>query len=287
MTAPAIRADSLSPWQQQAMAVPEQYDLALTGGRGGGKTRLLGALFLRHCEQYGARARCLIVRRSFPGLQDLEQELIAFFFEVYGNACRFDGQKHIFRLPNGATIQLDQLERESDYLKFQGKSFTHIAADEAGQWAGPALVDRLRASLRAPEGVPTKIFPAGKPRWRWPSLGGSASCAACIVATIYHEASGAEFVTIASTYRDNPYIDQVKYRQNLRAACAVDPELAKAWLDGDWSVIRGAFFASVLDEHRVMIEPWPRIPQRSSTRIKPEWEWRPFLAHDYGSAAPA
>ena len=29
------------------------------------------------------------------------------------------------------------------------------------------------------------------------------------------------------------------YREQLEAACASDPALSKAWLEGDWSVIRG------------------------------------------------
>lgn len=54
------RPDQLSPWQQKAMAVPEAFDLFLGGGRGGGKTFLLAAVFLRHCEQHGNEARCLV-----------------------------------------------------------------------------------------------------------------------------------------------------------------------------------------------------------------------------------
>lgn len=143
------RPDQLSKWQQQAMTVPESLDLFLGGGRGGGKSFLLAALFLRHCEQHGSNARCLVVRKSFPGLQDLEAEFRTYFANVYGDKLRFDGQKHRFTLPNGATIQLDQLERENDFSKYQGKSFSHIAVDEAGQYNSPSLVDRLRSSLRA------------------------------------------------------------------------------------------------------------------------------------------
>ena len=107
-----LKPDQLAPWQAQAMTIPEDYDLAAMGGRAGGKSRFLAALFLRHCEQYKEQARCLVVRRSFPGLQDLESEFRAFFHAIYGNGSRYDAQKHRFTLPNGATIQLDQLERD-------------------------------------------------------------------------------------------------------------------------------------------------------------------------------
>ena len=291
------RPDRLSPWQQQAMGVPESFDLFLGGGRGSGKTYTLAALFLRHAEQHGSRARCLVVRRSFPGLQDLEAEFREYFTAVYGQALKYDGQRHKFTLPNGATVQLDQLEREPDFGKYQGKSFSHIAVDEAGQYASPALVDRLRSSLRAPEGVPVRFIVLANPggvghHWlaRRYALARSWEPYTC-------PATGADFVTVSATYRDNEFIDRDRYAKNLMASTATDPELGRAWLDGDWSVIRGAYFSSVIEERRNMVEPWDRLPGTDSPfRPQPGYRqaegpghslWRCFLAHDFGSAAPS
>lgn len=283
------RPDQLSKWQAQAMAVPEAFDLFLGGSRGSGKTHLLCALFLRHCEQHGERARCLVVRKSFPGLMDLESEMKAFFGAVYGDGLRFDGQKHRFTLPTGSTVQLDQLERESDFQKYQGKSFSHIAVDEAGQYSSPALVDRLRSSLRAPAGVPTRFIMAANPggaghAWLVRRHALKESWAPYVDA-----ASGFDFVTIQATYKDNEFIDRERYAKNLMASCATDPELGKAWLNGDWSILRGAFFSSVIDETRNMIEPWAKLP-----REEPEdpysdhpTSWHFYLAHDFGVSAPS
>ena len=291
------RPDQLSQWQAEAMTVPECYDLALVGGRGGGKTRLLGSLFLRHCEQHGDAARCLVVRKSFPGLQDIEAEFKSFYFAVYGDACRYDSQKHRFTLPGGGTIQLDQLERESDFNKFQGKSFTHIAVDEVSQYSSPQLVDRLRASLRGPENIPVRFIVLANP-------GGVGHA---WIARRYAirkpwvpyvcPATEAEYVSIASTYRDNEFLDRPRYAKNLMAACATDPELGRAWLDGDWSVLRGAYFSSVIEEHRNLIEPWTRLPQAIDYKNNPNSvyhhdrtlceQWRIYIASDYGAAAPS
>lgn len=290
------RPDQLAPWQAQAMTVPEQFDVCLAGGRGGGKTYALAALFLRHAEQHGAQARCLVVRKSFPGLQDLEAEFLSYYRAVYGSALRYDGQKHRFSLPGGATIQLDQLERETDFGKYQGKSFTHIAVDEAGQFASPVLIDRLRSSLRGPVGVPVRFFILANPggvghHWiaRRYALAAPWQPYQC-------PATGADYVTIASTYRDNPYIDRDRYARNLMAACATDPELGRAWLDGDWSVLRGAYFSNVIDESRNMVEPWPCLPVTAGPPIGAPgyWHratradrWQVYLAHDFGVAAPS
>lgn len=280
-----MEPDQLSSWQQQAMGVPESFDLFLGGGRGGGKSHLLAALFLRHCEQHGDRAKCLVVRLSHPGLEEIEAEFGGYFGAVYGRALRHDSQKHRFTLPNGGTIRLDQLEREGDFAKFQGKSFTHIAVDEAGQYASPELVDRLRSSLRAPAGVPTRFLMLGNPggpghHWlaRRHALEPSWRPYQC-------PATEADFVTISSTFRDNEFIDRDSYAKNLQASCSTDPELAKAWLDGDWSVLRGAYFSNVIEEQRNRIEQWSRLPDWAGW--EGEGDWRFYIAHDFGVAAPS
>lgn len=287
------RPDQLSPWQTKAAQVPEQYDLALTGGRAGGKTHLLLTLLLRHCEQFKKAAKCLIVRKTFPALMDLEAEIHAYLYSVYGDQYRFEGQKHRFTLPGGGTIQLDQLENETDFQKYQGKSFTLIAIDEAGQYASPALPDRLRSSLRAPHGIPTRFIILANPggaghHWLFKRYASKTSWA-----PYPDPATGSQFVTVNSTYKDNPYIDRERYAKNLMASCSTDPELAKAWLNGDWSIIRGAYFSSVIDEARNMIEPWKELPPK--TRFDPlghceygyhdPWEY--YLAHDFGVSAPS
>ena len=292
-----MRPDQLSQWQKQAMAVPESFDLFLGGGRGGGKSHLLAALFLRHCEQHGEHARCLVVRKSFPALQDLEQSFHSFFRAVYGNEMKADANKHRFTFPNGSFIQLDQLEREQDFQKFQGKSFSHIAVDEAGQYASPALIDRLRSSLRGPDGVPVRFVLIANPA----GVGHAWLVRRHAMKTPWKpyvdEATGFDFVTIPSVYADNEFIDRDRYKKNLMASCATDPELGKAWLTGDWSVLRGAYFSSVLAESRVRFEPWPYIfeevkpsSNRRGYRTTPaayKNRWGAFLSHDFGVAAPS
>ena len=80
-----------------------------------------------------------------------------------------------------------------------------------------------------------------------------------------------------SLFTANPFIDQEAYRKQLAASCPSDPELLRAWLEGDWAVARGAFFASVIDESRNAVATWPFIPE----------DWDAYLAHDFGSSAPS
>src|SRR3546814_7419754 len=63
-------------------------------------------------------------------------------------------------------------------------------------------------------------------------------------------AAGGRCVHAPSTYLDNPHLDAEDYRRQLKAACAGDEELFRAWTEGDWSVARGAFFAGSLSPER-------------------------------------
>jgi hypothetical protein len=98
----------------------------------------------------------------------------------------------------------------------------------------------------------------------------------------YEEKSKRQWVYAPSTFLDNPFIDTEEYRSQLEASCPTDPELLRAWLEGDWAIARGAFFSSVIEEKRNAVDPWQGKPE---ARGRDQWEY--FLAHDFGSSAPS
>lgn len=268
----------LSPFQQQAMAIPEEIDLALTGGRGGGKSFLMGLLCLRHAEQYNDKARMLFIRRSYAGLRDFELTAREVFGMAYGMAYSYNASEHIFRLPGGATLELGQLETHTDYQKYQGRSFTLLLTDEAGQYATPDLLDLLRSNLRAPLGIPVRMVMAANPGGvghHW--LASRYVFAGAPWKPFVEEKSKRKWVNCPSTFDGNPFIDRAGYRQQLESSCPEDAELLRAWVDGDWSISRGAYFSSVIEEKRNAVDPWPDIPAGFET----------WLAHDFGSSAPS
>src|SRR5262245_46202122 len=129
-------SETIAPthWQQRVLAVPEAYDLALLGGRGSGKSRAIAFLILRHAETYGEHARCLYVRRTHAALEDFELVLRQLFGAAYGTRARFNAQERIWKLPGGGYVELGQLADDSHYGRYQGRSFSFVAADEAGQY---------------------------------------------------------------------------------------------------------------------------------------------------------
>lgn len=268
----------LSEFQNRAMEVPEACDLFLGGGRGGGKSYLMALMIVRHVEQYGERGRVLFVRKSYRGIADFELVCREVFGKIYGTGARYNAGEHVWRFPNGAYLELGQIETFADYDKYQGRSFTMLMADEAGQYADPALLDMLRSNLRGPKDMPIRCVVAANPGGvghHW--LSQRYVFRAEPWAPFYEDKSERTWVYAPSTFAGNTFIDQREYTKQLRAACPEDPELLRAWVEGDWTVNRGAYFAGCMDEKRNAVENWDEIPEG----------WQTYIAHDFGSAAPS
>jgi hypothetical protein len=206
--------------------------------------------------------------------------------------ARYNASSHLWTLPSGTFFEINQLENVGDYNKFQGRDFTLLLIDEAGQWPEPQLLDLMRSNLRGPEGVPVRVVLAGNPGGvghQW--LAQRYVFKASPWTPFLEEKSGRQFVYCPSVFVDNDFIDQDGYRKQIEAATVTDPELGRAWLEGDWTVARGAYFGGVLEESRNCIDPWPvpvdeNDPESWWSSEEPS-KWRWFLAYDHGSAAPA
>lgn len=285
-----------SAFQRRVLEVPEEFDLFIGGGRGGAKSWALALLALRHLIQYGSRARILFLRKTYKGLADFELVCREIFGAAFGGDARYNAAEHVWRFPGGAYLELGQLESEADYSKYQGRSFTLLLIDEAGQYATPDLLDRMRSNLRGSREIPIRVAIAANPggpghfwiarRYVFKSKPWT---------PFLEEKSRRQWVSAPSTFLDNPHIDQAAYRDQLESSCPSDPELLRAWLEGDWSVARGAYFADVLDEQHNAVGPFrvgelPTSPTErfnGITRRYEERSWDTWLAHDFGSSAPS
>lgn len=261
------------------MLAPEACDLFLGGGRGGGKSYALALLALRHVHQHGKAARILYVRQTYKGLSDFELLTRDLFGKIFGTGARYNQSDHTWKFPGGGVLELGQLEGHADYAKYQGRSFTLLLVDEAGQFSDPGILDLLRSNLRGGRGVFIRVVMAanpGGPGHHWIAKRYVFKAQAWVP---FHEVNSARtWIYAPSTFKSNQFIDQDEYLNALRSSCPSDPELLRAWVNGDWAVARGAYFASVIDERRNAVAPWKAAPPS---------RWLTFLAHDFGSSAPS
>jgi hypothetical protein len=129
------------------------------------------------------------------------------------------------------------------------------------------------ATLRSGAGVPPGFRATGNPggpghqwvksRYIDPAPGGNK--------VIVDPDTGLKRIYIPSRVTDNAYLG-ADYIQRLKASGS--EALVRAWLDGDWTVIEGAFFPEFTFERHVL-RPFP-VPA----------DWMRFQSIDWGSASP-
>ena len=264
-------------FQARVLQIPESFNVAMLGGRGGGKSMGMAMLILRHCAKYGADARPLVIRETYKGLEAMAELLVSLLEQAFPGRVKYNRQEHICRVEGGAIVEFGQLSDPNDIKKFLGRNFTILAIDEAGLLKDWKIVTMLKSTLRSgnPDVKLQTIF-TGNPAGAQHAFLHRTFISPAVAWNPFR-VEGEVFVTAPSTYRDNPHIDAADYRAKILAACGNDAELARAWLDNDWNVNKGAYFPE-LDEKIHMIAQ-AKVPEITSA-------WHPYMSLDFGQSAP-
>lgn len=270
-------------WQDTVISqVPDDINLALFGGRGAGRTTCALFASMKHCEEYGPRARVLFLRQTLRSLKEVEDSFQLMLASGYGAGLRVNRQDHEFRLPNGAKIEFAPLNDVEDMAKLQGRSFSMIVADEYGNFSPAQMkfVDQLRANLRAGRDTPTRMILLANPGGRghqqiktrfidrmMPGIPGTME-------------DGTTWVWMPANFTVNPH-NPTTYEKDLFAASGKDKELFAAWTEGRWNIARGAMFGDCLDELVHKFDGAGRIFDPTDRGVAG------FVAADWGQSAPA
>lgn len=199
--------------------------------------------------------------------------------EIYGPiGGRWLEQKKTWFFPRGGRLRFRPLERVSDAEKYQGQNLTDACVEEAGNYPDSSPIDRLNGVLRSARGVPTQLILTGNPGgpgqlWIKNRYIDLAPMGLQILKRLLPNGAEHRYVFIPSKLQNNRYLMSDPNYVN-RLYLVGSPELVRAWLEGDWSAIAGAFFPEFsLDKH--VIAPF-EIPEH----------WLRFRAGDWGSARP-
>lgn len=247
------------------------------GARGGGKTDgVLGKWALKD-KKYGEHFNAIMFRRTTVSAEDAVERSRQIYGPLGG---KFNASKLIWRMPNGGRVAFAYLDKVSDADEYQGRNVTDVWVEEAGQYVSPAPIDRLFAVLRSAQGVPTQLILTANPggpgqHWirerfkLWPFP------AKPTVVTVTSEVGATyQAAVVPSRIADNKVLLQSDPTYLDRLRMVGSKELVKAWLEGDWSAIEGAFFDE-FEETRHVLEPFA-VPE----------DWTRFRSGDWGSAAP-
>lgn len=257
----------------RAAAVPE---LLFGGARGGGKSSYLLGDYCTGAEGNAAAWRGIIFRQTYPELEELIH-LSRSIVPACWPGSEWLQQPKTWKLPNGAELRMRNLEGAQDASHYQGHSYTWIAFDELCSWRDAQAYQMLMACLRSAEPVRHKRIRASAN----PGGAGHAWVKARFIdpaplgyEPIVDEQTGMVRVFIPSRLEDNRVLmaRDPGYVDRLRGVGS--PELVRAWLEGDWSVVVGAYFPEFGPGH--IRRPF-HIPS----------SWLRFKALDWGSARPA
>lgn len=258
------------PGPQTALLACPVFEVFFGGARGGGKTDGMLGEWAVHADRYGKHAIGLMVRRTRVELTETFERARQLFTPL---GASFTTVPMRCVMPGGARLTFAYLERDSDAESYQGHSYTRVYVEEAGNFPSPAPILKLFATLRSGAGVPCRIRLTGNPggpghQWVRARYIDPAPLGWKVITD---DASGLERVYIPSRVGDNRHLGE-DYVARLRASGA--PELVRAWLEGDWSVIAGAFFPEFSAPRHVI--PAQVLPA----------SWARFRAMDWGSARP-
>jgi hypothetical protein len=255
---------------QAAFVSCQVYEAFFGGARGGGKTDAVLGEWAIHSDAYGVDAIGLMIRRTRVELVETFERARRIYTPL---GAKFTTTPMRCVMPNGARLTFAYLERDADAEAYQGHSYTRVYVEEAGNFPSAVPIMKLHATLRSGAGVPCRMRLTGNPggpghqwvraRYIDPApLGWQ---------TIADPETGLKRIYIPSRVGDNHYLGE-DYVTQIRASGS--PELVRAWLEGDWTVIAGAFFPEFSLAKHV-------IPARALPK-----SWARFRSLDWGSARP-
>lgn len=270
------RSWSPQPGPQDDLCCCPFPEVLFGGARGGGKTDgVLGKWALKE-RRYGTYFNAIMFRRTSVSAEDAIDRSKEIYTPLGGRYIENRG----WLMPNGGKVRFKYLESVTDADEYQGRNVTDAWVEEAGQYPTSAPIDRLFGVLRSAHGVPVQLILTANPggagqhwiRQRYqlhpfpfhPKVlrrklpNGEEHCIAVIPSRIANNK-----ILLNS---DPGYIS--------RLHLVGSAQLVKAWLEGDWTAIEGAFFAEWSNEQHVIV-PFA-IPQH----------WLRFRSGDWGSYSP-
>lgn len=272
--------------QSLAVAAPFVTEIMFGGARGGGKSDYLLGDFVQDIG-LGDIWQGIIFRRSYPELEELIKRAKQIYLQpVYGAIWKVADKTFVF--PSGAALKMRHVDTEDDCDKYQGHQYTWIGWDELTNWPNLNSYKKIKACLRSAHGVTHKRIrcsanPGGvghhavKAYFVDPCPTGME----LLVSEIKTKnPDGSEYVEkttrmfIPSKVQDNKILMDNDPGYIARLHEIGSPELVRAWLEGDWNVITGAYFPEFsLQKH--VLAPF-KIPDH----------WLRFRSMDWGSATP-
>jgi len=270
------RSWSPQPGPQDDLCCCPFPEVFFGGARGGGKTDgVLGKWALKE-RRYGPAFNAIMFRRTTTSAEDAIDRSKEIYMPLGGRYIENKG----WIMPNGGKVRFKYLESVQDANEYQGRNVTDAWVEEAGQYPSPMPIDRLFGVLRSAHGVPIQLILTANP-------GGAGQhwlrdryqlhpfpLKPKVLSRKLPDGSVHKSAVIPSRITDNKILLESDPGYRSRLYLVGSPQLVKAWLEGDWTAIEGAFFSEWSNEQHIL--PPFAIPDH----------WLRFRSADWGSYSP-
>jgi hypothetical protein len=280
------------PGPQTALIQCPVFEVFYGGARGGGKTESSIGDWLEHSNTYGEAAIGIFFRRKLVQLAEVIARTKQLFPKL---GAKYNEQQKTWTMANGARLKFAYLEKDSDAEEYQGHSYTRVYVEEVTNFPSPGPIDKLRATLRSGAGVPVGMRLTGNPggaghnwvkkRYIDPDPRGFKIITESTDIEYFDPDSGVHVkqtvslsrVFIPSKIGDNALLMRNDPTYILRLRQSGSAALVKAWLEGNWNIIDGAFFDNWDSDLIVKPLDWLDAIPKHALR---------FRSFDWGSAKP-
>lgn len=251
------------------------FETLYGGAAGGGKTAALVAEAITYALQY-PKSRTYIFRRTTP---ELKQSVVPEFYKQVADymniakGVKFNSQDSVFIFTNGSIIQLAYLETNADMYRYQSAEIHLLLLDELTHFTMEQY-EFLKTRVRSGTKQPLKIMAATNPGGIGHAWVKTYFIDISPPETLYTDSNGNSRIFIPAKVTDHvsqEFIDS--YSKVLNSIS--DPNLRRAYRDGDWDIFAGQAF-----------EEWKRekdgLPYHVVSPFQIPAHWTKWMAYDYG-----
>ena len=260
------------------------------GARGGGKSESLLAHFLYYASVYGKDYKGLLVRKTYPELEDIIDRARSLY--EGNNLAEYKIQPKTFEFINGAKIRFRHYNSTEEADKLKGHEYTWIGVDEVGDYPDWELLIKLKATLRssAKRKIAKFFLLTGNPlgvghNWLKEKFVDPSPPLTPFkeIHEIENPFTGKTMkieenkIFIPARIDDNKYLGD-DYIAKVIESTTGDLNLQKAWLAGDWNVAAGGMFDDLYN-------PLEHVIPFDNLRLNDD-HFKFFRSYDWGSSSP-
>lgn len=217
----------------------------------------------------------MMIRRHLTELE----ETIARSHEIFGPiGAKYHTQSKSWTMPWKARLKFRFIERDSDAMLYQGHSYSRIYVEEAGNFPRFEPIQMLFGAVRSAHGLRVGMRSTANPggpghQWYKARYISPAPLGYKVISDTMPSGRVVERIFIPSRVQDNRILMRNDPGYIDRLHMVGSPELVKAWVDGDWDIVAGAYF-----------HHW--TPRLIIPTFTPPRDWPRFMSMDWGSAKP-